>query len=156
MLGRSCDRSAGSKRQIVANVDPVAAGLKVFQRLELKAADEDSIVHRHLKPASIKMTLGMDTSRDASERSNNRWRTGNRSPFLIRMAEIFLSYAREDEPHASALVAALESHGWSVWWDSHLMNGQDFREHLQQELDSAHCIVVLWSKRIGGVEIRAR
>ncbi len=62
------------------------------------------------------------------------------------MADIFLSYAREDEPRASLLAAALESRGWSVWWDRRIPHGKDFNAYIQHELDAARCIVVLWSK----------
>jgi formylglycine-generating enzyme required for sulfatase activity len=61
------------------------------------------------------------------------------------MADIFLSYAREDETRARALAAALGSRGWSVFWDRRIPHGRDFRTHIQQQLDSARCIVVLWS-----------
>ena len=33
------------------------------------------------------------------------------------MAEIFVSYSWADKARVAPLVAALESHGWSVWWD---------------------------------------
>ena len=62
------------------------------------------------------------------------------------MADIFLSYAREDSGQAKRLALALESRGWSVWWDRHIPHGQDFTAHIQQQLDDARCIVVLWSK----------
>lgn len=61
------------------------------------------------------------------------------------MADIFLSYAREDTPRARRIAQALESHGWSVWWDRRIPHGQDFTAHIQQHLDAAACIVVLWS-----------
>ena len=62
------------------------------------------------------------------------------------MADIFISYAREDAARARQLATALESRGWSVWWDRHIPGGQPFGEHIQQQLDAARCIVVLWSK----------
>jgi actin-like ATPase involved in cell morphogenesis len=62
------------------------------------------------------------------------------------MADIFLSYARKDEPRARLLAAALESRGWSVWWDLRIPHGKDFNAYIQQQLDDARCIVVLWSK----------
>jgi hypothetical protein len=62
------------------------------------------------------------------------------------MAAIFLSYAREDEPRARTLATALESRGWSVFWDRRIPHGKDFNAHIQQQLDDARCIVVLWSK----------
>lgn len=62
------------------------------------------------------------------------------------MADIFLSYAREDELRARAVAVGLESCGWSVFWDRLIPHGQDFSTHLQQQIDDARCIVVLWSK----------
>jgi hypothetical protein len=62
------------------------------------------------------------------------------------MADIFLSYAREDEARAQVVAAGLESRGWSVFWDRRIPTGHDFREHLQQQINNARCIVVLWSK----------
>ena len=62
------------------------------------------------------------------------------------MADIFLSYAREDESRARAVAVGLESCGWSVFWDRLIPHGQDFTTHLQQQLDDACCIVVLWSR----------
>lgn len=62
------------------------------------------------------------------------------------MADIFLSYAREDLARARLLAEALESQGWSVWWDRRILHGQDFTDHIQEQLDAARCIVVLWSK----------
>jgi hypothetical protein len=62
------------------------------------------------------------------------------------MADIFLSYAREDAAQARRLAQALESHGWSVWWDRRIPHGQNFTASIQQQLDDARCIAVLWSK----------
>jgi hypothetical protein len=61
------------------------------------------------------------------------------------MADVFLSFAREDQPTAARLATALEALGWSVWWDHRLLAGQDFRAEIQRKLDEARCIVVLWS-----------
>jgi hypothetical protein len=62
------------------------------------------------------------------------------------MADIFLSYAREDVGRARLLAEALESRRWSVWWDRRIPHGQDYTACIQQQLDDARCIVVLWSK----------
>jgi hypothetical protein len=62
------------------------------------------------------------------------------------MADIFLSYAREDETRARALADALELRGWSIFWDRRIPHGRNFRNHIEDQLGSARCIVVLWSK----------
>ena len=62
------------------------------------------------------------------------------------MADVFLSYAREDSSRAKMLAEKLELHGWSVWWDRRIPHGKDFTAFIQQQLDEASCIVVLWSK----------
>jgi hypothetical protein len=36
------------------------------------------------------------------------------------MADIFISYARKDRTTAQRLAGALETRGWSVWWDPRL------------------------------------
>jgi hypothetical protein len=33
------------------------------------------------------------------------------------MADIFISYKREEQPVAKKLADALQKKGWSVWWD---------------------------------------
>ena len=63
------------------------------------------------------------------------------------MADIFLSYVREDLERARPLVEALEARGWSVFWDEHLIPGPGYRRTIQRELDDARCVVVLWSRQ---------
>ena len=62
------------------------------------------------------------------------------------MADIFISYASEDSERAHTLAGALEAHGWSVWWDRKIITGASFDQVIEQELEAAKCIVVLWSK----------
>ena len=62
------------------------------------------------------------------------------------MSDIFISYAREDLDRARRLASALESRGWSVWWDRRIVAGQTFDQTIERELESARSVVVLWSK----------
>ena len=61
------------------------------------------------------------------------------------MSDIFISYARADRPRADAIAKALERHGWSVWWDWNIPAGKTFRQVIQEHLDKARCVIVLWS-----------
>ena len=62
------------------------------------------------------------------------------------MADIFLSYERSDYPRAQKIAAALEQHGWSVWWDRKLMGGARFDKAIEHALSAARCVITLWSK----------
>lgn len=63
------------------------------------------------------------------------------------MADIFLSYSREDQRIAESLAAILPTHGWTLYWDRHLLAGEVFDEVLERELAAAKCVLVLWSGR---------
>lgn len=59
--------------------------------------------------------------------------------------DIFLSYAREDAATASALSRILQNAGWSVWWDRQIPPGRAYDHVIQDELDAAQAVIVLWS-----------
>jgi hypothetical protein len=62
------------------------------------------------------------------------------------MADIFISYAREDRPRAESLAKALEEQGWSVFWDRTIPAGKSWRQVIGEALKNAGSIVVAWSK----------
>ena len=62
------------------------------------------------------------------------------------MSDIFVSYASADRDRARAVAQALTDQGWSVWWDRTIPPGRQFDEVIEEALDSARCVVVLWSK----------
>lgn len=47
------------------------------------------------------------------------------------MADILISYAREDKDKARMLAEAFEKHGWSVWWDPRMRAGEVFDEVIE-------------------------
>jgi len=61
------------------------------------------------------------------------------------MADVFVSYARSDKARVAPLVAAIESQGWSVWWDPEIAAGQEFDRQIAAELRSAAAVVVVWT-----------
>ena len=62
------------------------------------------------------------------------------------MSDIFISYAREDQPRAEMLAQFLGGRGWSIFWDRTIPIGKTWRETIGSELDDARCVIVLWSK----------
>ena len=61
------------------------------------------------------------------------------------MADIFVSYSREDKGKVAPLVKALEGQGWSVWWDPEITPGDDFEALISQELGNARSVIVVWT-----------
>ena len=62
------------------------------------------------------------------------------------MADVFLSYAREDAEVVREIVRELELSGFSVFWDRDITVGSDFERALEEELSDANCVVVVWSE----------
>lgn len=61
------------------------------------------------------------------------------------MADVFVSYASADRERARALSEVLAARGWTVWWDRTIPAGRVFDEVIQEEINAAKCVVVLWS-----------
>ena len=62
------------------------------------------------------------------------------------MNDIFISYDSADRATAQKYADALESLGWSVWWDREIPLGKAFDQVIEEELTAARCVIVLWSK----------
>lgn len=62
------------------------------------------------------------------------------------MADIFISYARQDRTRIERLASALEGEGYSVWWDRHIESGSEFSADIERELEAAKAIIVCWSE----------
>ena len=63
---------------------------------------------------------------------------------------IFLSYAREDFPTASIIVAKLQSRGLNVWWDMSMEAGVAFEKEIEDALSRSDLILTLWSSKYKG------
>ena len=61
------------------------------------------------------------------------------------MADIFVSYSRQDKVRVAPLVASLEAEGWSVWWDPEITPGEEFDALISRELEHAKAVVVVWT-----------
>lgn len=62
------------------------------------------------------------------------------------MADIFISYASENRERVIPIVKALEEQGWFTFWDwKSIPVGKTWREFIDEGLEDARCILVLWS-----------
>ncbi len=62
------------------------------------------------------------------------------------MADIFISYAREDLEKVRPIVRLIEAAGWSAFRDRTIPAGMTWRQHIGRALDDAKCVIVVWSK----------
>jgi hypothetical protein len=67
---------------------------------------------------------------------------------------VFVSYKSEDRERLRPLVEALETEGFDVWWDARIEAGVAWRDSIEQQLESALCVVVAWTERSVGPEGR--
>ena len=61
------------------------------------------------------------------------------------MSEVFVSYARPDEPQAKRVAEALRRLGYDAWRDDELPAHRAYAEVIEERLKSAKAVVVLWS-----------
>ena len=61
------------------------------------------------------------------------------------MSDIFISYSKEDRSKAKDIADALKQQGFSVWWDRSILPGETFDTVIEEALDTAKCVIVLWS-----------
>jgi nucleoid DNA-binding protein len=62
------------------------------------------------------------------------------------MADIFISYARDDSERVLQIVELISEAGWTVYWDRNIAAGKTWRKNLEKALDSAKCIIAVWSR----------
>ena len=65
----------------------------------------------------------------------------------VAQPTIFLSYAHGDHAQAQRLAAALQRGGCTVWWDALIEGGTRYAASIDEALETADAVVVLWSKR---------
>ena len=61
------------------------------------------------------------------------------------MADIFISYAHEDQAFVRRMVPALEAGGFSVWWDHTIPPGQSWDTFIARGIKEAKACIVVWS-----------
>jgi len=63
------------------------------------------------------------------------------------VADIFLSYNREDQARAKLFAEAFAAQGFDVWWDVGLKAGEAYDQVTEKALREARAVVVLWSRK---------
>jgi TolB-like protein len=61
------------------------------------------------------------------------------------MADVFLSYKREDAARVRKLVAALRESGLDVWWDEEIPPSAPWEATIEKALTDARAVIVCWS-----------
>lgn len=61
------------------------------------------------------------------------------------MADVFISYSKDDRALAESLARMFERNGLTVWWDTSLLPGDAFRNVILRELKAARAVVVIWT-----------
>jgi adenylate cyclase len=61
------------------------------------------------------------------------------------MSDVFVSYARPDEPQAGRVAEALRGAGYGVWRDDELPAHRAYAEVIEERIEGAKAVVVLWS-----------
>lgn len=61
------------------------------------------------------------------------------------MADVFISYSRQDHARVAPLAERLAARGMSIWWDKQLRAGQRFVDEIERQLDSAKAVLTAWS-----------
>ena len=63
------------------------------------------------------------------------------------MADVFISYSSLDRDWVHVLADGLKQYGLDVWFDPEIKPGQDYRQIIRSALDSAKCVIVVWSEK---------
>lgn len=61
------------------------------------------------------------------------------------MADVFLSYARRSEGSVKLVASRLRRRGFSVWFDEQLPAHRTYSDVIEEELERASAVLVLWS-----------
>ncbi|MGE3251159.1 MAG: toll/interleukin-1 receptor domain-containing protein [Hyphomonadaceae bacterium] len=62
------------------------------------------------------------------------------------MADLFISYAREDRERAEQVARGMQAAGFDVFWDPDIPPGQTWADYIEEKLASCAAVIVLWSQ----------
>jgi len=68
------------------------------------------------------------------------------------MADIFISYKRENQDAVQRIVQGLRGAGLSVWWDQDIAPDAPWEATIERELEAAKVVIVAWSEAAAASE----
>jgi uncharacterized membrane protein YhaH (DUF805 family) len=66
------------------------------------------------------------------------------------MADVFISYAREDRAKADQVARGLQALGLECFWDTEIPPGQTWADYIEGKLSQCKAVIVLWSAHSTG------
>jgi hypothetical protein len=63
------------------------------------------------------------------------------------LADVFISYKKEDRAHAERVAASFAADDISVWWDDDIRPREAWDKTIEREIGACAAVVVLWSAR---------
>jgi TIR domain len=61
------------------------------------------------------------------------------------MADVFISYSKTDAQLTMDLARDLEARGYTTWWDTSLLPGDEFPAEIQHQINAAQAVIVIWT-----------
>jgi hypothetical protein len=62
------------------------------------------------------------------------------------MADVFISYSRENQAPVRALAEAVKREGYCVWWDDELPPHRSYGDVITEQIGAAKAAIVVWSR----------
>jgi ABC-type amino acid transport substrate-binding protein len=59
--------------------------------------------------------------------------------------DVFISYSQSRRELTARLAAALEAEGFSTWWDTDLVAGDNFRDEINKRLEACKVAIIIWT-----------
>lgn len=68
------------------------------------------------------------------------------------MAEVFISYSRDDQATVAEIAQAVQDAGYSVWWDKEILPHNSFSDIINEKIGQAKAVIVVWSANAAASE----
>jgi hypothetical protein len=69
----------------------------------------------------------------------------SRSSGRANIADVFISYSQRQPEPTEALARDLGRRGYSVWWDTRLLIGDEFSDVIRKRILEAKAVIVIWT-----------